>query len=144
MAVEARQPPPQYIARLRRALGGRAGWGGFALQILFVAALVWIGYEIVGNARANLETQRITSGFGFLGNTAGFDVSQALVPYSGSDTYTRVFLVGLLNTLLVSISGIFFATVIGFLVALGRLSPNWLVSRMSGGYVGLISNLVPL
>jgi general L-amino acid transport system permease protein len=141
MSIEPRLPPPQYAARLRRALGGRAGWGGFALQILFVAALVWIGYEIVANARANLETQRITSGFGFLSNTAGFDVSQTLIPYSGSDTYTRVFLVGLLNTLLVSVIGIFFATLIGFMVALGRLSPNWLLSRISGGYVELIRNL---
>jgi len=144
MTIEVRKPPPQFVARLRRALGGRAGWTGFALQILFVAALVWIGYEIVANARANLQAQRITSGFGFLNNTAGFDVSQSLIPYSGSDTYTRVFLVGLLNTLLVSIIGIFFATVIGFLVALGRLSPNWLLSRISGGYVELIRNLPPL
>src|SRR5205809_599499 len=141
MTIEARKPPPQFVFRLKRALGGRAGWTGFALQILFVAALVWIGYEIVANARANLQAQRITSGFGFLNNTAGFDVSQSLIPYSGSDTYTRVFLVGLLNTLLVSIIGIFFATVIGFLVALGRLSPNWLLSRISGGYVELIRNL---
>jgi general L-amino acid transport system permease protein len=141
MSIEPRSPPPQFVARLRRALGGRAGWSGFVLQILFVAALVWIGYEIVANARANLEAQRITSGFGFLNNTAGFDVSQSLIPYSGSDTYTRVFLVGLLNTLLVSIIGIFFATLLGFLVALGRLSPNWLLSRISGGYVELIRNL---
>jgi general L-amino acid transport system permease protein len=144
MTIESRKPPPQFAARLQRALGGRAGWTGFALQILFVAALVWIGYEIVANARANLQAQRITSGFGFLNNTAGFDVSQSLIPYSGSDTYTRVFLVGLLNTLLVSVIGIFFATVIGFLVALGRLSPNWLLSRISGGYVELIRNLPPL
>jgi general L-amino acid transport system permease protein len=141
MTIEPRKPPAQFVAKLRRALGGRAGWGGFVLQILFVAALVWIGYEIVANARANLQAQRITSGFGFLNNTAGFDVSQSLIPYSGSDTYTRVFLVGLLNTLLVSIIGIFFATVIGFLVALGRLSPNWLLSRICGGYVELIRNL---
>jgi len=141
MSIEPRAPPPQFAAKLRHALGGRAGWGGFVLQILFVAALVWIGYEIVANARANLESQRITSGFGFLENTAGFDVSQNLIPYSGSDPYTRVFLVGLLNTLLVSIIGIFFATVIGFLVALGRLSPNWLLSRISGGYVELVRNL---
>ena len=80
-------------------------------------------------------------GFGFLDHTAGFDVSQSLIPYSGSDTYTRVFLVGLLNTLLVSVIGIFFATVIGFMVALGRLSPNWLLSRISGAYVELIRNL---
>ena len=141
MSIEPRAPPPQFIARLRRALGGRAGWGGFVLQILFVAALAWIGYEIVVNTRANLQSQRITSGFGFLENTAGFDVSQSLIPYSGSDPYTRVFLVGLLNTLLVSVIGIFFATVLGFIVGLGRLSPNWLLSRISGGYVELVRNL---
>src|SRR6201991_2997128 len=141
MTIESRPPPPQFVAKLRRALGGRAGWAGFAFQLLFVAALVWIGYEIVANARANLQAQRITSGFGFLGNTAGFDVSQNLIAYSGSDTYTRVFFVGLLNTLLVAVIGIFFATVIGFIVALGRLSPNWLLSRISGGYVELIRDL---
>src|SRR3954468_14068575 len=141
MAIEARKPPSQFVAKLRRALGGRAGWSGFALQILFVAALVWIGYEIVANARANLANQRIAAGFGFLSNTAGFGVSQALIPYAESDTYTRVFLVGLLNTLLVSVVGIFFATIIGFIVGLGRLSPNWLLSRIAGGYVELIRNL---
>jgi general L-amino acid transport system permease protein len=138
---QPRPPPPQFAAKLRRALGGQAGWGGFALQLLFAAALVWIGYEIVANARANLASQRITSGFGFLANTAGFDVSQSLIPYSGSDSYARVFLVGLLNTLLVAVIGIFFATVIRFLVALGRLSPTWLLSRISGAYVELVRNL---
>src|ERR1700704_2925835 len=141
MNIEPRRPPPLFAAKLRRGLGGGAGWGGFVLQILFVAALVWICYEIVANARANLQAQRITAGFGFLANTAGFDVSQNLIPYSGSDTYTRVFLVGLLNTILVAVLGIFFATLIGFIVALGRLSPNWLISRIAGGYAELIRNL---
>jgi general L-amino acid transport system permease protein len=141
MAIEPRKPPPQFVAKLQRALGGRAGWGGFVVQILFVAALAWIAYEIVANARANLQAQRITAGFGFMANTAGFDVNQNLIPYSGSDSYTRVFLVGLLNTLAVSAVGIFFATILGFLVALGRLSPNWLLARIAGGYVELIRNL---
>jgi general L-amino acid transport system permease protein len=144
MAIEARPPPSQFVAKLRRALGGRAGWGGFVLQLLFAAALAWIAYEIVANARANLASQHIASGFGFLSNTAGFDVSQALISYSGSDSYSRVFLVGLLNTLLVSIIGIFFATIIGFVVGLGRLSPNWLLSRIAGAYVELVRNLPPL
>jgi general L-amino acid transport system permease protein len=141
MDAESRKPPPQFLFKLRRALGGRAGWGGLALQILFVAVLAWISYEIVSNARGNLETQHIASGFGFMSQTAGFGISQSLIPYSETDTYTRVFLVGLLNTLLVAAVGIFFATIIGFLVALGRLSPNWLISRIAGGYVELIRNL---
>jgi general L-amino acid transport system permease protein len=141
MSNEPRKPPLQFALKLQRVLGGRAGWGGFVLQILFVAGLAWISYEIVSNASENLKAQRITAGFGFLANTAGFDVNQNLIPFSGSDTYTRVFLVGLLNTLLVSVIGIFFATLIGFLVALGRLSPNWLLARISGGYVELVRNL---
>lgn len=122
-------------------LGGKAGWNGIILQILFVAVLVWVGYEIVANARSNLAAQRITSGFGFLNNTAGFDVNQTLISYSGSDSYSRVLIVGVLNTLLVSVIGIVLATILGFLVALGRLSPNALLSRVSGAYVELIRNL---
>ena len=122
-------------------MGGNAGWGGVVLQILFVAMLAWVGYEIVTNARTNLQNQRIATGFGFLSNTAGFGVSQSLIAYSEANTYTRVFFVGLLNTLVVSVVGIFFATLIGFAVGLGRLSPNWLLARIAGGYVELIRNL---
>ncbi|MGJ4947462.1 amino acid ABC transporter permease [Bradyrhizobium sp. HKCCYLS20291] len=141
MSIEARLPPPQYGLRLKRMLGGKAGWNGIILQILFVAVLVWVGYEIVANARTNLAAQRITTGFGFLNNTAAFDVNQTLISYSGSDSYSRVLLVGILNTLLVSVIGIFLATILGFMVALGRLSPNALLSRVSGAYVELIRNL---
>ncbi len=141
MATGSRKPPLQFSLRLRRALGGQAGWGGLALQVLFVAILAWIGYEIVANAKGNLEAQNTASGLGFMSNTAGFEVSQTLIPYSQTDSYTRVFLVGLVNTLVVAAVGIFFATMIGFMVALGRLSPNWLISRISGGYVELVRNL---
>jgi general L-amino acid transport system permease protein len=141
MSIEARQPPPQYALRLRRTLGGKAGWNGFVLQVLFVVVMVWMGYEIVVNARANLDAQHITPGFKFLDNNAGFDISQTLIPYSGSDSYARVLVVGLLNTLLVSVIGIVFATILGFIVALGRLSSNWLVSRLAGAYVEIIRNL---
>jgi general L-amino acid transport system permease protein len=141
MSIEARLPPPQYALRLKRVLGGKAGWNGIILQILFVAALAWVGYEIVANVRTNLAAQRITSGFGFLNNTAGFDVNQTLISYSGSDTYSRVLIVGILNTLLVSVIGIVLATILGLLIALGRLSPNGLLSRVAGAYVELIRNL---
>jgi general L-amino acid transport system permease protein len=141
MSIETRSPPLQLELRLKRALGGRAGWNGVAVQTLFVIVLAWMAYEIIVNARTNLETQHIAAGFGFLKNTAGFDVSQSLIPYSQSDTYTRVFLVGLLNTILVSAIGILFATILGFVVALGRLSPNWLMSRIAGAYVEIVRNL---
>ncbi len=141
MVAEPRKPPLRIFLKLRRALGGKAGWGGLALQVLFVVVLAWIGYEVIDNVRGNLAAQHVASGFGFMSQTAGFGVSQTLIPYSETDSYTRVFLVGLLNTLLVSVVGIVFATIIGFVVALGRLSPNWLISRMSGGYVELVRNL---
>ncbi|WP_141679051.1 ABC transporter permease subunit, partial [Acinetobacter baumannii] len=76
-----------------------------------------------------------------LRNNAGFDVNQTLISYTGSDTFLRVFVVGLLNTLVVSVVGIVFSTLIGFIVALCRLSPNWLVSRVGELYVELIRNL---
>src|SRR5205807_9130696 len=141
MSTEARKPPAQIALKIRRVLGGKTGWNGIAVQFAFAAILGWIAYEIVSNARANLENQHIAAGFGFLANNAGFDVNQTLISYTGSDTFLRVFVVGLLNTLVVSVVGIVFATVIGFIVALCRLSPNWLVSRVGEIYVEIIRNL---
>src|SRR6195256_1210601 len=112
-----------------------------AWQIGLLAALVWFGYEFALNAKTNLDAQRIASGLGFLENTAGFGVNQSLIAYSETDSYGRVFLVGLLNTLLVAGIGIVLATVLGFLVGIARLSPNWMVARLAGGYVELIRNL---
>lgn len=141
MSTEARKPPLQIALKIRRLLGGKAGWNGVAVQLAFAAVLGWMAYEIISNARANLENQHIAAGFGFLANNAGFDVNQTLISYTGSDTFLRVFVVGLLNTLVVSVVGIVFSTVIGFIVALCRLSPNWLLSRVGEIYVELIRNL---
>jgi len=141
MSTEARKPPAQIALKIRRILGGKTGWNGVAVQFAFAAVLGWIAYEIVSNTRANLENQHIAAGFGFLRNNAGFDVNQTLISYTGSDTFLRVFVVGLLNTLVVSVVGIFFATVIGFIIALCRLSPNWLLSRVGEIYVEIGRNL---
>ena len=98
----------------------------------------------VYNAAENLAHANIAHGFGFWNNTAGFDISQTLIDYSPSmSTFGRAFWVGLLNTLLVSGLGIVFATILGFVIGLARLSRNWLVARLAGGYVQLIRN-VPL
>jgi general L-amino acid transport system permease protein len=110
-------------------------------QLVLLAVVLWFGYEFALNAKANLEAQKITSGFGFLDTTAGFGINQSLVPYSETETYGRVFLVGLLNTLLVAGTGIVLATLLGFFIGISRLSPNWLVARLAGGYVELIRNL---
>ena len=141
MIIGSRDHPSAFVPKLKLALGGRAGWRGFLVQLLFALILVWLAYEIIGNAHDNLQSQHITGGFGFLRNNAGFEVNQTLISYSGSDSYARLFLVGLLNTLLVSAIGILFSTIIGFAVALARLSSNWLLSRLAGLYVELVRNL---
>jgi general L-amino acid transport system permease protein len=110
-------------------------------QLVVVALVIWFGIEFAINARANLEAQGLRFGFGFLNDPASFGINQALISYSEQDSYWRVFFVGLLNTLLVSGLGIVFATVLGFVIGLARLSPNWLLARLTGGYIELIRNL---
>jgi general L-amino acid transport system permease protein len=110
-------------------------------QLVLLAAVLWFGYQFALNAKANLDAQNITSGFGFLDNTAGFGVNQSLIAYDETDSYRRVFFVGLLNTLLVAGVGIVLATILGFVIGIARLSPNWLVARLGSGYVELIRNL---
>jgi general L-amino acid transport system permease protein len=116
---------------------------GVALQVLLALALLIAGIEIVRNTAANLEKQNIASGFDFLSRTAGFDVSQTLIPYSSKSTYGQAFLVGLLNTLLVAALGIVLATLLGFALGIARGSPNWLASRLALAYVEVVRN-VPL
>jgi general L-amino acid transport system permease protein len=125
----------------RVAIYNRPKVRSFFYQLVLLAVAVGLGYAFVINAKANLDAQNITSGFGFLEQTAGFGVNQSLIPYDESDTYARVFLVGLLNTLLVSGVGIVLATILGFAIGIARLSPNWLVARLGGAYVELIRNL---
>jgi general L-amino acid transport system permease protein len=110
-------------------------------QMLLLIALLVLGYEIVTNTAENLRKQNIASGFGFLGRTSGFDVSQTLIDYSSKSTYARAFWVGLLNTLLVASLGIVIATVLGFIIGLARLSSNWLVSRLALTYVETVRNI---
>ena len=114
---------------------------GVFFQAIFVLALLWAGYEFVANARSNLTAQPAASGFGFENQSAGLDVSESLISYQPSDSYRRLFFVGLHNTLLVSVLGIVFATLLGFAIGIARLSSNWLVSRLAGGYVELVRNL---
>jgi general L-amino acid transport system permease protein len=111
------------------------------IQALFVLVLLLLGWELVANARSNLAAKGIVSGFGFLNNSAGFDVNQTLIPYGPTDSIRRLYLVGLLNTLLVAVLGIVFATILGFIIGIARLSGNWLVARIAGGYVELVRNL---
>ena len=117
---------------------------GWAFQIIAVIAVVAIGWFLFDNTQTNLAHRGIQSGFGFLDHSAGFGISQHLIDYSESDTYGRVFMVGLLNTLLVTVIGIVFATILGFILGVARLSPNWLIRKLATLYIETFRNIPPL
>jgi general L-amino acid transport system permease protein len=110
-------------------------------QALALAAIVWLGWEVASNTAANLAARNIASGFGFLWEPAGFDISQTLIPYDEADSYARAFLVGLLNTLLVAAIGIVLASILGVIIGVARLSRNWLIRGLAAGYVETLRNI---
>jgi general L-amino acid transport system permease protein len=110
-------------------------------QIVALAAIFLFTYFVLNNMFINIEKRGINTGFDFLGNEAGFGILQTLIPYDESNTHGRVFLVGLLNTLLVSGISIFFATVIGLLIGIGRLSKNFMISKLSMIYIETFRNI---
>ncbi|MEO3990452.1 amino acid ABC transporter permease [Pseudocitrobacter cyperus] len=113
-------------------------------QIIAVATLVAIAIYLIHNTITNLNNRGITSGFAFLDRSAGFGIVQHLIDYQQGDTYGRVFLVGLLNTLLVSALCIVFASILGFFLGLARLSDNWLLRKLSTIYIETFRNIPPL
>ena len=114
---------------------------GIVFQAVAVACVAWMFFYFISNALHNMETRGIATGFDFLNNRASFGISQTLISYSEDDTYGRAFLIGLLNTLLVSAIGIVFATILGFLIGIARLSKNWLLSRIAAVYIETFRNI---
>jgi general L-amino acid transport system permease protein len=104
-------------------------------------SVVLFFFLIGATAFSNLEKQGITSGFSFLSQKAGFGIIQTLISYNESSTYGRTFLVGLLNTILISVLGIICATALGFLVGVARLSSNWLIAKLAAIYIEIFRNL---
>ena len=113
-------------------------------QILAVLAVLAVAIYLFHNTVTNLSTRGITSGFAFLDRSAGFGIVQHLIDYDEGDTYGRVFLVGLMNTLLVSGLCIVFASLLGFFLGLARLSDNWLLRKLSTLYIETFRNIPPL
>ena len=111
--------------------------------VAIVAVFAVVGY-LIHNTVINLANRGITSGFGFLERNAGFGIVQHLIDYSEGDTYARVFMVGLTNTLLVSALCIVFASILGFAIGLARLSDNWLLRKLSTIYIETFRNIPPL
>jgi general L-amino acid transport system permease protein len=126
----------------------RMSWGNPAVRsavyqagaIALAGLVVWY---LISNLFHNLESRHITTGFAFLDRESGFAISETLVGYSPASTYGRAIWVGTLNTLLVSVLGIVFATILGAAIGIGRLSKNWLIARLASVYVESIRN-VPL
>ncbi len=110
-------------------------------QIVALTAVLLTGYYLFSNTLANLERQKIATGFGFLGKEAGFEIGESMISYSAADTYARALMTGILNTLKVSFVGIVLAVLLGTLIGIGRLSANWLLSRLSAVYIEVFQNV---
>jgi len=110
-------------------------------QALFVVLLLVVLRGLYQNMVSSLERQGVTTSFQFLNQTASFDIGETLIPYTRSDTYARAFLVGVLNTLQVSLLGIVFATLLGIVLGVARLSSNFLVNRIAALYIEIIRNI---
>jgi general L-amino acid transport system permease protein len=107
--------------------------------ILFAIAVAWL----LNNTAQNLAARGKEFNFGFLWQRAGYDIGQQLIPYTNDDNHFRAVLVGLINTLVVAFWGCIFATILGVVVGVLRLSNNWLIGRLMTIYVELFRN-VPL
>lgn len=136
-SVEAPVSAPRPRARKWRASEMRS----LLIQVVIAVGLVYIGWSALSNVATNLERQMIAQGFAFLDKTASFAISQALIPWNETMTHGRAFLVGLLNTLLVAVVGIFFTTILGFFVGVARLSRNPVLSRLAYWYVEIVRNI---
>jgi len=128
-------------SREKGALWRDPSFRALVVQAVLLIALAAVIFMLVSNTMSNLEERGITTGFGFLSERAGFSIPQTLVDYTGNSSYAMTFVVGLLNTLLVSAMGVVAATLIGFLVGIARLSPNWLLAKAAMVYVETFRNI---
>ncbi len=110
-------------------------------QVVFLIVVVAFFYYLYNNMITALAAQGMTPSFEFLGRTAGFDIGESLIEYVRSDTYGRALLVGILNTIYVSVIGIFFATIFGVILGVARLSTNFLVAKLSSIYLEILRNI---
>ncbi len=108
------------------------------ITITFVVAFLWY---IGVNTSHNIEQRGIRTGFDFLNSTAGFGIDDSPISYTSSDTYARVFLIGILNTLIVSFVAIILATILGLIVGVLSLSKNWLIKKLMNSYVEIFINI---
>jgi general L-amino acid transport system permease protein len=114
---------------------------GLLAQLLVIAFVAGFFAYLAYNTHVNMQARGISNSLSFMGQEAGFDVIQSLIPYNSTSTYARVFLVGLLNTLFVAAIGIVFASILGLIVGIARLSSNWLLARLAGAFIETFRNI---
>ena len=129
------------LSNFKNNLSKNLQWQNFLPQFFLLLFFCLLIFYFTRNAQINLLARNITSGFDFLSTNSGFDAQFSLIPYDGSFSFGRAYLVGLLNTLLVSFFGIIFASILGFVIGISRLSENLLLSKLSLFYVELFRNL---
>lgn len=135
--MQPRRPPAA-----RRGFSWRSrAWRGVVYQVLAVGVIACTAAWLVHNTLLNMRLRGIQSGFDFLRQTAGFDISESLVPFDSSEPYWHAFLIGVSNTLRVAVLGIVLATVIGTLLGVGRFSRNALVRALCSAYVECFRNI---
>lgn len=110
-------------------------------QILVVGAVALTAWYLIANTLHNLAVRNIATGFAFLDKEAGFAIGESLIDYSPQDTYRRAIVVGLVNTLRVSLICLVCATILGTVIGIARLSTNWLVGRIAAMYVEFVRNI---
>jgi general L-amino acid transport system permease protein len=110
-----------------------------AVLVLLLAFLGWM----TDNTIKNLAERGKDINFNFLWQRAGYDIDQQLIPYTTDSSHGRAAIIGLLNTLLIAFIGCIFATIVGVIAGVLRLSKNWLVARLMTVYVEIFRN-VPL
>ncbi|MEX1169641.1 MAG: ABC transporter permease subunit [Chloroflexota bacterium] len=111
-----------------------------AVQVVVVALVLAVGLVLWSNLTTSMNRSRLTFGLGFLDTTAGFEIAESPIQFSATDTYGRAFAVGLINTLIISVTGIALATILGVIVGVARLSGNWLVNHLAAGFVEVMRN----
>jgi general L-amino acid transport system permease protein len=109
----------------------------FVALILLIMAFAYLGYNLL----ANLRAAGLNISYNFLGEPAGYDINQTLIPYTSQSTHWQASMVGVLNTLLVAFLGCIMATIIGVFVGVMRLSDNWLVRQLMSIYVEIFRNV---
>ena len=110
-------------------------------QILLALLIIFIFGYFAYNAQVNMDNRGIDFGLRFLGEEASFDIQFSLIEYSGASSYARAYLVGVLNTILVAVIGIFFATILGVVIGISRLSSNYLISKVAEWYIEIFRNI---